>query len=245
MNQAILRIFVMMNNSQTKKRATFDKPRIPALVGEFHIHIDAQTLSNSFENFLIETQKFWNSDFSGSPEEFSHRPPKIHLTKKTKYAQELRESFHEIVSYIKDNPKSLEGYVEAEYIPVDIDIEEKFFNPKIEIPLKIQTSSLFPGTFRQDEIHITLLRESSDPRLINCLRSMGFYSVYMEKPFGEVEIFTAQGTRRVIGQVLPHIITYLRTAGGARKCSVKEERIISWWASSSEISLPDVISSIC
>ncbi|MBD2248714.1 hypothetical protein [Nostoc sp. FACHB-888] len=233
-----------MVNKQSDVSKTLRNRCIPALVGEFHLHIDAQTLSKSFENFLVENQKFWNSDFSGYPEQFSHRPPKIHLNKKTKYAQELRSTFNALINYIKDNPKSIEGYIEAEYIPVDIDIEEKPFNPQVEIPLVFQNSSLLPGTFRQDEVHITLLRDSSDQRLLNSLRNMGFYSVYMEKPFGEVEIFTVQGTRRIIRQVLPKLITYLRAVGGATKCSIKEERIISWWASSSELSLPCIISSI-
>jgi len=66
----------------------------------------------------------------------------------------------------------------------------------------------------------------------------------MEKTFGEVEIFTAQGTRKMIRQVLPEVITYLRAAGGAVSCSVKEERIIWWWMSSPELKLPDVIKSV-
>ena len=214
------------------------------LVGEFHIHIDAQTLSIPFEKFLIETQEFWNSDFSGHPEGQSHCPPKKHLTRKTKYAQEFRGIFDAIIGYLNKDSKAIEGYIEAEYIPIDIEIESKPFNPEVKIPCNFQLTSLLPGTFRQDEIHITLERKKSDPRLINSLRSMGFYSVYMKKPFGEVEIFTAQGTRKTIRKVLPEVITYLRAAGGAVSCSVKEERIIRWWMSSPEIRLPYVIKSV-
>lgn len=217
---------------------------LKVVVGEFHIHIDAQELATPFEKFLIETQQFWNSDFSGHPEGASHRPPIKHLTMKTKYVNEFKATVGAIANYLSENSEAIEGYIEAEYIPIDIDIEEKPFNPEVEIPFKLQLTSLPQGTFRQDEVHITMDRVKSDPRLIDSLRSMGFYSVYMEKPFGEAEIFTAQGTRKMIRKILPEVISYLRQAGGAVECSVKEERILRWWMSSSELKLPNVIDSV-
>ncbi|MBN3949262.1 MAG: hypothetical protein HWQ38_23495 [Nostoc sp. NMS7] len=234
----------MTNNSKAPTNTIVRKSTRPALVGEFHIHIDAQTLSTPFEKFLIETHNFWNSDFSGHPEGLAHRPPKKHLTIKTKYASQLRENFASILRYLEENSEAIEGYIEAEYIPVDVEIKEKSFNPEIEIPFKLNLASLAPGTFRQEELHITLSREQSDPRLINSLRDMGFYSVYMEKSFGEVEIFTAQGTRKIIRQLLPEVITYLTAVGGAVQCSVKEERIIRWWMSSPELLLPSIINTV-
>ncbi|QSJ18722.1 hypothetical protein JYQ62_08165 [Nostoc sp. UHCC 0702] len=232
-----------MKNSKTQQNTFKRESNLLTVLGEFHIHIDAQTLANPFEEFLIG-QQFWNSDFSGHPEGLAHCPPKKHLTKKTKNVQEFRGSFDAIIDYLQDNSEDIEGYIEAEYVPVDIEIEETPFNPEIEIPFKLQLSSLPPGAFRQDELHITLSRAESDPRLINSLRNMGFYSVFMEKKFGEVEIFTAQGTCQTIRQILPKVITYLRAAGGAVKCSVKEERIIKWWMSSPDIILPAVVKSV-
>ncbi|BAZ50604.1 hypothetical protein NIES4103_32210 [Nostoc sp. NIES-4103] len=232
-----------MKNSKTQQITLIGQSNPSTVLGEFHIHIDAQRLANPFEKFLTE-QQFWNSDFSGHPEGLAHCPPKKHLTKKTKNVQEFRGSFDAIVDYLQDNSEDIEGYIEAEYVPVDVEIEEIPFNPAIEIPFKLQLSSLTPGTFRQDELHITLSRAESDPRLINSLRNMGFYSVFMEKTFGEVEIFTAQGTCQMIRQILPRVITYLKTAGGAVKCSVKEERIIKWWMSSPDLILPAVIKTV-
>ncbi|MHC5612268.1 MAG: hypothetical protein ACYTXA_14960 [Nostoc sp.] len=66
----------------------------------------------------------------------------------------------------------------------------------------------------------------------------------MEKLFGEVEIFTAQGTRKMIRQLLPKVITYLTAVGGVVQSSVKEERIIRWWMSSPELVLPSVINTV-
>ncbi|MHC5676942.1 hypothetical protein [Nostoc sp.] len=75
----------MTNNSKAPTNTIVRKSTRPALVGEFHIHINAQTLSTPFEKFLIETHNFWNSDFSGHSEGLAHPPPKKHLTIKTNY----------------------------------------------------------------------------------------------------------------------------------------------------------------
>ena len=110
---------------------------------------------------------------------------------------------------------------------------------EISLPLSVQFDPI------DDEIHITLDREKSDSRLIQSLRSMGFFSAYMDKPSGsKVEILTVQGTRQQIQEILPELIMYLQQAGGAVNCSIKEERIIRWWTSSKGVSLPPVIESV-
>jgi hypothetical protein len=207
----------------------------------FHIHVDAHTLSKEFENFLLKNLSFFNTNFSGHPEEVPHYETPIHLTNKTNDGKDFKKIFDAIVEYLDNHPGSIEGYVEGEYIPLDIDIEAKPFNPEVEIPCQFELTDLPVGTFREDEIHITLDSEKSDPRLIKNLRKMGFFSAYMEKSFGTVEILTVQGTIKQIEQVLEPILHYLKDAGGAVKCSVKEERIIRWWVSSHDLKLPPVI----
>lgn len=211
---------------------------------QFHIHIDAYKLSRNFEKFLLKNSKFWNSNFSGHPEEVLHYETPIHLTLKIQDGKQFKSIFNNILEYLEENPNSIEGYVEGEYIPLDIDIEEKSFNPEVKIPCEFNLKSLDSGTFREDEIHITLNRDKSDPRLINSLRSMGFFSAYMDKQSGPVEILTVQGTRKMIQEILPKILIYLKETGGAVGCSVKEEIIVRWWVSSPELRLPPIVNSI-
>ncbi|MEA5472319.1 hypothetical protein [Spirulina sp. 06S082] len=211
---------------------------------EFHIHIDGHWISQSFENFLVKNHDFIISNFPGHPEGIPHYEPVRHLTKKIKVGKKFHEVFDSIENYLETNPKSIEGYIEGEYVPVDIDISEKDFNPEIEIPCQFQLTSLTLGTFREDEIHITLSRDESDAKLIDSLRRMGFFSAYAKKTYGAAEVLTVQGTYKQIQEILPKIVTYLEQAGGAVKCSVKEERIVRWWLSSSELSLPPVLESV-
>ena len=207
----------------------------------FHIHVDAHQLSKELEIYLLRTLNFGKSNFSGHPQGVPHYETPIHLTYKTNDVKDFRNIFDEIVGYLDENPEAIEGYVEGEYIPLDIDIEENPFNPEVEVPCQFELTNLAPGKFREDEIHVTLDRDKSDPRLIKNLRKMGFFSAYMDKPDSRVEILTVQGSVKQIQQLLPQILHYLKDAGGAFKCSVKEERIVRWWISSPDLRLPPVI----
>ena len=108
---------------------------------------------------FIKDLNFWQSDFAGHPEGVSHFEAPIHLTTKMDSAKEFKAIFESIQNYLEQNPESIEGYVEGEYIPVDIDIKEEPFNPEIAVPCRFELTDLAPGTFREDEIHVTLDRE--------------------------------------------------------------------------------------
>lgn len=103
---------------------------------------------------------------------------------------------------------------------------------------------LEPDTFRETEIHITLSRDDSDPRLLEALTDMGFFCAYLPKDYGEAAIFTVQGSREDIDKILPVTIEYLETVGGAVECSIKEERITHWWLSKPDVARPPVIEKI-
>lgn len=213
-------------------------------LSEFHIHVDAHKLTHEFECLLLESLGFYSTDFAGHPDGALHFETPRHLTYKTKDPKSFKTVFDAIAAYLKENTEAITGYVEGEYIPLDIDIEENPFDPSIPVPCQFELTNLASGSFREDEIHVTLDRDRSDPRLINNLRSMGFFSAYMDKSFGTVEILTAQGTRQIVQQLLAQVLDYLKTAGGAIKCSVKEERILRWWLSAPDIKLPPVIKAI-
>lgn len=211
---------------------------------QFHIHIDAHQLSPVFENLLLTEYNFYDTDFSGHPKGVPHYETPRHLTYKTQNGKTFNNLFNTLTDYLKHHPNAIKGYVEGEAIPLDLDIPETPFNSDIPIPYQFNLKPLSAGTFREDEIHITLDREKSDPRLIKSLRSMGFFSAYMDKLSAKVEILTIQGTRQQIQEILPKLIMYLQQAGGSVGCSIKEERIIRWWTSSLDIQLPPVIQSI-
>jgi hypothetical protein len=210
----------------------------------FHIHIDAHNLSEPFEEFLLNVIGFTRTNFSGHSDEAVHYETPIHLTKKTHSSKDFREIFDATIAFAKDNDNALTGYIEGEYIPTDIDILSKPYDPSVPFPIQLELKSLAPNTFREDEIHITLDRDKSDVRLLQAFRNAGFFSAFMDKSTGNVEIFTVQGTYQQIQDTLPLILNYLYTAGGAVNCSVKEERIIKWWISSLTVQPPPVISKV-
>ena len=222
------------------------------LGNKFHIHIDVDAtfdvhnalLYEYFEIFLMKELGFSLKNFSGVPADSHRHAPERHLTHKTQDSRAFYRIFDSIESYLTQHPKAMTGYIEGEYIPERIQIPDSEFNPNVAVPFKLELGSLPTGKFREDEIHITLDRDNSDPRLISSLRQMGFFSVYMDKDYGTAEIFTTQGYYHDIQTVLPLITNYLNQVGGAVNCVIKEERIVRSWMSAPDITLPPVITSI-
>jgi hypothetical protein len=212
---------------------------------EFHIHLDAQWIAKDFQVFLLVNEGFSLKNFSGFPDNLMRHAPEVHLTRKMDNAHDFHQIFDTIQTYLENHSESMAGYVEGEYIPGEISIPNCEFNPDFPVPFVLELDELPSGLFREDEIHITLDRDKSDPRLLLALRQMGFFSVYMDKDWGVAEIFTTQGSFNHISKsVLPSIIDYLSKAGGAVNCVVKEERIVRSWMSSPDIKRPPVICKI-
>jgi hypothetical protein len=210
---------------------------------EFHIHVDALTLSNDFENHLIGGLGFWRSDFSGHPAGVEHFEPPHHLTIKLSTSTEFRNTFDSLVSYAQTN-SPMKGYLEGEFIALDEDLEERAFDSSVKSPFKIHKTTLPPGGFRESEIHVVLNRDESEPRLLQSLLDMGLYTAYIPKPYGTAQVFTVQGSKEKIQSILPSLKEYLENAGGAVNCSIKEERVADWWLSEPSLRLPPVVSSI-
>jgi hypothetical protein len=212
-------------------------------VSDFHIHVDALTLSENFESFLTTELGLWRSDFSGHPEGVEHFEPPHHFTAKVVSSAEFRECFDRLVSYAEANAP-MKGYLEGEFIALDEDLTERPFDPAVKAPFKIQKTNLPAGGFRESEIHVVLNRDKSDPRLLQSLLDMGLYTAYMAKSYGTAQIFTVQGSREKIQTILPALKEYLENAGGAVNCSIKEERVADWWLSEPTLRLPPVVDSI-
>src|SRR5579872_6013941 len=86
--------------------------------------------------------------------------------------------------------------------------------------------------------------ERSDPRLLLKLQQMGLLTIYVPKPWGISIIFTAQGNRKEIAQMVSSLHAFVGRSGGAVECSIKEERIVNWWISPGHVSIPPVIHKI-
>jgi hypothetical protein len=209
----------------------------------FHIHVDAQALSQDFERRLVSDYGFWRSDFSGHPEGIEHYEPPHHLTQKMVAGKEFRKMFDDIVSHVKGRD-AIKGYLEGEYIALDKDLAVRPFDPSVSVPFKLELAFLPPGTFRESEVHVTMDRDRSHPQLLSNLIEMGLFAAYLPKPYGTAVIFTAQGSRAKIDAVVPAVMDYVERAGGAVECSVKEERIVNWWMSESNLPLPPVVDCI-
>jgi hypothetical protein len=211
---------------------------------EFHIHIDAKNINSQFEKILVNKHEFGYKNFIKRQDLNPSYAPETHLTYKTTNPNQASQIFKDIHTYLEQNPDSMTGYVEHEYIPDKISIEYRTFNPDVPLPFQLELGNLAIGAFREDEIHITLDRDNSDRRLLESLRQIGFFSALRQKDYGIAEIFTTQGSYQDIQKVLPMIVSYLNQAGGAAACVVKEERIIHSWVSSLDYKLPPVIKSI-
>lgn len=146
----------------------------------FHIHVDAESLSFEFENFLIKEVGFENTDFCGHPDGYIHFEPNRHLTFKTSSVSHFREIYSSIIVQA-NKPNNLRGYIEGEYIASDLNVPEKGYDPSIQTPISIKMKKLSDNSFRETEIHITMNRDKSDQRLIKSFLDMGFFGAYIPK----------------------------------------------------------------
>lgn len=204
----------------------------------WHIHIDAEEMTPDFKQHVLEVG-FWVNNFLHEPGHDSWEP-NTHLTYKTTSPVEFFDVFKALEEYA-DSSKGLKGYIEGEFIPSDEDITFKPFDHSVPLPFKVSMKNLLPGQFKQDEIHVSLLRDQSDARLFDALEAMGLYMGQLPTPKGIRRVYTMSGLRKQIYQLLPILTKYLKEAGGGMDCSIKEERIAQKWTSSPDVKLPPVI----
>jgi hypothetical protein len=209
----------------------------------FDIHIDALELSKNFEQFLLDLG-FWRSDFCGHPPGAASYEPPHHLTLQPSTSGEYKQAFRTVRQYVGARLDPVRGYIEGEFFAFDRDLEAKSFDCSVPAPFEIKTGFLPAGKFRESEIHVTMSRDKSDPRLAEILMKMGFFTAYLSKPYGVGQVFTVQGTHGQIQSLLPVVYEFLQAIGGAAACSIKEERVVGWWISHSDVRLPPVVEQI-
>ena len=207
----------------------------------FHIHIDAAWLDPAFEGYVTRELGFYRTDFVGP--DGGKTEPLNHLTLRVYDGHLYREAFTRVVDAAKDG-ELMRGYIEGEYVAVDADLPIGAFNPEVPQPFVLRMKSLAPGTFRESELHIAMCAERSNPNLLCALHAMGLLTIYVPKSWGVSIVFTAQGSRREVSQLVKVLRSFLEAAGGAVECSIKEERIVNWWISPGEVSIPPILESV-
>ncbi len=191
---------------------------------KFHIHIDATELPKSLEEFVRKELGFYEHGFNGHPLGYRHFEPNRHLTTKPRDKIEFERIWVDLEKNAATH--GLIGYIEGEYIPFDDEIS---FKPYVELPVpfKIERRRLHPDEkFRQSELHLVLDAVESDGQLISRLLEAGLYGAYLPKKDHTALVLTAQGYIKDISPLIESLRTYLHEAGGAKRCSLKEERAL-------------------
>jgi len=204
----------------------------------FHIHVDASNISPISVDFLERNLGFWRADFIPSGGE--SYAPAFHLTTKPTSGKEFRQKFKQVIEWAGINDH-VRGYVEGEYIASRCTIRHREFDESVADPFTITRKRLPEGSFRESEIHVTMNRDASDPRVLSRLAQIGFFSARVVKRYGIAEVMTIQGSTDQIKFLLPTVVQYLDRIGGCADCVIKEERIADWWVSDNHITLPPVI----
>jgi hypothetical protein len=214
-------------------------------LGKFHIHVNAHSISSSAESLLVDKFGFKAYDPCGHSNHGLSYEISRHFVKDSENGRDFKSDFVSLKNYFEEHSNEIDGFMEGEFISLDTKIEEREFDPSVALPFKILLKSLKPGTFRQDEIHIILDKDRSDSRLIDSLKEAGFFSsAYLRKTRCIVEVLSVQGSYETIQTILPQVLSYMQSAGGAVKCNLMEEKIVRWWVSNSNFKLPPIVDSV-
>ncbi len=210
---------------------------------EFHIHIDAATLSPELESFALTELGFRKSDFIPPHAGAESFQPERHLTLKPSTGPDFKRSFDSLISAVK-RINGLDGFIEGEVVGNRRGFASTPYDPRIPLPFRICRTELAPGGFRESELHIRMMENGSHPLLMRNLEAMGFFTARTPKPKGTAVLFTAQGKRRDVAAVIDLVSDYLKAAGGCADCTLKEERIVRYWLSRPDVPMPPVIGAI-
>jgi hypothetical protein len=141
-------------------------------MAESRIHVDAAKTEDSFDEYVRSGMAFYRADFL--PISGESYAPALHLTRKFHNGIDFRRVFRELVALYAEQSGGMHGYIEGECIGLDRIFDPQPFNPQAQTPFTISHRSLRPGTFRENELPITMSRNASHPELQASLRQMGF-----------------------------------------------------------------------
>lgn len=199
------------------------------------------------EDFVREARAlgFIEGGFCGDPEGTTGYGPSHFLTFKTTNGEIFKTVWGEVTKLAYAT--GMRGYHEGEYVREEWIIPEKKYLD-VPVPFRIATRHLagLPDEgFRQTELHLTMHKDVSDQRLVKKLFDAGLYGSYLTKKDGIYLVLTMQGFIKDIGPLIVSLHQYLLEAGGASRCSLKEERAIRYTLFGiSEQDLPKIAASV-
>lgn len=201
----------------------------PVVSSIFHIHVDGKRVSPRLINSLRRDLNFFESNFSGSPRGYKSAYPRIHLTCKHRNPEVYKEQWKRLIALIDANKRSFKGYLEGEYIDRDDPITDIPFDDSVPFPFSLETRKLNPQKgefFRETEFHLCFDEQKSDSRIIKKMLKSGMMPVQIDKGSrGKFIIFTSQGYKQDITELVQMLRSYLSMAGGTVNCTIKEEEI--------------------
>ncbi len=202
----------------------------------FHLHVDGLCLPLAAAEYMA-TSVFEETPFCKEMMGDGFEAPH-HFTLKTTDPRTFKSTFEDTVAYLSKT--EFEGYVEGECIAYDMDIEHSISEPVSLENLSPEFSDLNPGEFRETELHITL-KHHENHKAVAALKRIGFFSAFMDKPFGLAEILTVQGSKRAIGALENHVIRFLQSRDDISDCSIKREDIAKFWLSDPNVKRAQVM----
>jgi len=170
--------------------------------------------------------------------------PLCHLTIRPANGSEQRQLFQKARDLAISYGKEVEGYLESEVAHVISGFAEMEFNPSVRLLAKVETTFLPAGCFREDEIHVQFDKDRTHPRIAQEFQGAGWRQAFCPEEYGTGDIWTVQGTRLQIEELLPMTLSYLNQVGGLASCAVRREVVAHWWMSRPDLPLPPVIAAI-
>jgi hypothetical protein len=170
----------------------------------FHIHVDATVLPETVHKDLRGIG-FVDTNFSGHPEGYQHFEPNTHMTLKTSDLRSYRAVWHKAARLVTAT-EGFKGYLEGELVRPFLSFKPR--ETMYESRYKDADSNYFlirrrrlkgaasGEAFRKNEVHLTLDKDRSDPRLISDLLAAGMYGAYVPKDGYTALVLTAQSTLR-------------------------------------------------
>ena len=192
----------------------------------YHLHFDAERVHPDLANEIIKIG-FWPDNFSGHPDT-DGMEPETHLTWKGNTRDEYIFRRNLLYALVKEAPESqFKGYLEGEAIMEDIDLPEIPYSTDQKPGFRIHNRKVSSDR-KEHELHIAL-DEASHPELLQALRDLGLFYSRLQKEGYIACIYTAAGSKELIGELFPLVQNYLLRVGGAKYCSIKKEAIAFWY----------------
>lgn len=193
-----------------------------------HLHVDmfAQPPKSLID--ALRVLGFWDTSFR-VPYPDGHDGCVAHWTWKTENATSAHQKWAALSQIIQG--AGIPGYIERELIKFDLDepiTVDHPFDPSVERPFMLEKYTLSEGGFKESEVHMTLDKDASDPRVMDYFTSMGMVPAIMPKrhadgsPFDAL-ILTAAGDKREIAHVMKELRDVIPRLGGIKGCSIKFE----------------------